>query len=127
MLINAIIFASALTVSNGHNEILSGEQAFPVDSFTQDDKTLVRFSVHSDQYYLYGERFNLVNDAGEAVSYAYTNPGEPHYDEFFGETYIYRDEAILIVFSDEPFTVTYQGCKDSVLCYPPMQKHFNKE
>ena len=54
--------------------------------------------------------------------------GENHYDEYFGEQEVFR-QSVDATFSVPPsdaksveVKVTYQGCADAGLCYPPMTK-----
>ena len=54
--------------------------------------------------------------------------GENHYDEYFGNQEVYRasvDASFSVPPSDAQsvdVTVTYQGCADAGLCYPPETK-----
>ena len=82
----------------------------------------------ADGYYLYKERIKLVPaDAARPVGAIVLPKGESHYDEYFGEQEIYR-RSLDGTFSVPPgaktvdVNVTYQGCADAGLCYPPITK-----
>jgi thiol:disulfide interchange protein DsbD len=80
----------------------------------------------AEGYYLYKQRIK-VEPAGEtkAIGAVVLPKGESHTDEYFGEQEIYR-ESVDATFSVPPsdaktvdVNVTYQGCADAGLCYPP--------
>ena len=82
----------------------------------------------ADGYYLYKQRLKLEPaDAAQAVGAIVLPKGESHYDEYFGEQEIYRT-SLDGTFSVPPgaksvnVNVTYQGCADAGLCYPPITK-----
>lgn len=82
-------------------------------------------------YYLYRNRLAVATTSREATLGQLVLPkGESHTDEYFGEQEVYREElaASLPVARAGgraltlPVTVTYQGCADAGLCYPPITK-----
>jgi thiol:disulfide interchange protein DsbD len=85
----------------------------------------------ADGYYLYKQRikFEPVN-AAQPVGALVLPKGLPHSDEYFGEQEIYR-QSLDASFSVPPgaksadVKVTYQGCADAGLCYPPITKVLN--
>lgn len=106
------------------NQFLPVEQAFQFD-FRQTGKQLeLTFSI-ADGYYLYQHRFQF-DPAIPLAEQPQLPPGEAHYDEFFGESIIYRDEVTLNLtlanIAESNFTLGYQGCADAGLCYPPSTK-----
>ncbi len=86
----------------------------------------------ADGYYLYKKRISLEPaDAAHPVGAIVLPKGLPHSDEYFGEQEIYR-ESLDASFSVPPSAsktvavkVTYQGCADAGLCYPPITKLLN--
>jgi len=57
-------------------------------------------------------------------------PGETKADPYFGRTEVYHHKARVVAHyaesaSEGPLrlTVTYQGCAEAGLCYPPIVKH----
>ena len=83
----------------------------------------------ADGYYLYKQRMKVEPAGDTKVIGALVLPkGESHSDEYFGEQEIYR-QSVDATFSVPPsdaktvdVNVTYQGCADAGLCYPPQTK-----
>ncbi|MBT7312619.1 MAG: disulfide bond formation protein DsbD, partial [Halieaceae bacterium] len=81
-------------------------------------------------YYLYQHAFNVRVASpyqSEPLEIAYP-PALNKTDEFFGEVQVYYDHADLTVplpSAEESLTiaVTYQGCADAGLCYPPTTQY----
>ncbi|CAB0151788.1 Thiol:disulfide interchange protein DsbD [Pseudidiomarina piscicola] len=106
------------------SEFLPVDQAFEFDFRQQGKQLTVQFDV-AQGYYLYQHRFGF--DEQVPLAEQVTLPaGESHYDEFFGESTIYRDRVEFTITlantSAESFTLSYQGCADAGLCYPPTRK-----
>ena len=115
---------SVLAALNQDNQFLPVEQAFVFD-FRQNGNELELSWTIAEGYYLYKEKIKLV---GVAVSFSHpTMPvGEPHEDEYFGKTEIYRKSLTIkiplsdIDAKDALLKVRFQGCADAGLCYPPV-------
>jgi len=111
---------------NNSADFLPVREAFRLSLVdTTSEQVKLRF-VAADGYYLYRHRFQFkTSDAGVAVGEAKLPAGEQKTDEYFGEVEVYYGvlEVELPVQNpdDRPFTlqVTYQGCADKGLCYPP--------
>ena len=74
-------------------------------------------------YYLYRHALSFTVD-GDPLN-ASIPDGEPYLDEHFGEVTIYRDQLFVQIPATEGvLTVTYQGCADAGLCYPPQEQRF---
>ena len=76
----------------------------------------------TDQYYLYKKRFKF-----EGLDPAQTPElpqGQEHSDEFFGATQVYRDSLELLIpaGASGQVKVSWQGCADAGLCYPPQSQ-----
>jgi thiol:disulfide interchange protein DsbD len=80
-------------------------------------------------YYLYRDRIRI--DSGESPARIGTPqlpPGQTKSDEYFGKQVIYHQELVVLVpvlgASAQPLTlrVTYQGCAEAGLCYPPITR-----
>lgn len=113
----------------GQDEFLPVEQAFaPTATRSADGDIVVTWQI-ADRYYLYRHACDFeLTDGGEVTLGApQIPPGEKHNDEFFGEVESYRDSVRVrlpvnnaAALGDEAhIRVTYQGCADAGLCYPP--------
>lgn len=116
------------------DEFLPPEVAFQVSAeATAADRIEVVFKVH-EGYYLYRGKMKFV--AGEGQPAALGTPdlptGEKKTDEFFGEQEVYHRDVVARLpvsrGSREAFTlpvkITWQGCADAGLCYPPTTQEF---
>jgi len=122
-----------LAVADSEEEFLSVDQAF-VFSASLDEGGSLHASWHMpDGYYLYRHRFefNAAPDSGFALGQAEIPNGKVKIDDYFGEVQVYyHDVAVRVpVTRTAPeatnvvATITYQGCADRGLCYPPQTKH----
>lgn len=106
------------------NQFLPVDQAFQFD-FRQNGKALELTFDIADGYYLYQHRFQF-DPAIPLAAQPELPEGEAHYDEFFGESIIYREQVTLNLtlanIAASNFTLGYQGCADAGLCYPPSTK-----
>jgi thiol:disulfide interchange protein DsbD len=79
--------------------------------------------------YLYRDKIVAMTAAGNAVAIA-TPAGQVKDDPTFGTTEVYRDRAeATVAAKDLPATgslvVTYQGCAERGICYPPVRKNID--
>jgi thioredoxin:protein disulfide reductase len=82
-----------------------------------------------DGYYLYRSRMKVTADTGATLGALQLPSGQIKVDPYFGREEIYRHEvaALLPIRRAAPggevsLQVTYQGCADAGLCYPPITK-----
>jgi thiol:disulfide interchange protein DsbD len=80
-------------------------------------------------YYLYRDRIRIESEATPArTGTPLLPPGQTKSDEYFGKQVIYHQELVILVpvlgASAQPLTlrVTYQGCAEAGLCYPPITR-----
>lgn len=106
------------------SDFLPVNRAFQFSYEQQDNELHLRFEIE-EGYYLYQHRFSY-----QPESLIYGLQPLPtaleHYDEFFGETFIYREALEIVVElaplqGGETLTFTFQGCADAGLCYAPTQ------
>jgi len=76
--------------------------------------------------YLYRDKIAAARAGGSAIEVS-TDSGEIKDDPSFGQTEIYRDRAQAIVPAklvpqDGDIVVTFQGCAERGICYPPVKK-----
>lgn len=119
----AVLGASSL---NNSGDFLPVREAFKLElrEHTADHLTL-RF-VPAEGYYLYRHRFQFSTEPADiALGAAQLPAGEKKHDEYFGDVEVYHGIIDVTLprpaTAQGPFTlvVTYQGCADKGLCYPP--------
>ncbi len=73
----------------------------------------------ADSYYLYQKRFKF--DGLDPAHQPVMPQGLEHSDEFFGATQVYRDQVEMLIpaGASGQVKVSWQGCADAGLCYPP--------
>ncbi len=117
-------------------EFLPQDQAFQLSASARDANTLVASWRIADGYYLYRDKikFTLKNAASATLGAAQLPNGEVKEDEFFGRMEIYHDDidAVIPVQRRAPaaalnlqLLVSYQGCAEAGICYPPINKTVN--
>lgn len=117
------------------DDFLPVDEAYQL-SVRQNDTSIIAEWIVADNYFLYGEQFRFAIN-GNTVNTSRT-PGEISFDTIFEKDvekyYVYTqsviDKSEIVIPSTESETstfilsVTYQGCADAGLCYPPEQKQF---
>ncbi|WP_297831984.1 protein-disulfide reductase DsbD [Pseudomonas sp.] len=111
---------------NNSSDFLPVHEAFRLNLISVTPQSIKLRFVPTEGYYLYRHRFQFrAEPADIALGQAQLPPGEKKHDEYFGDVEVYH--GILDVDiprapgDNRPFTlaVTYQGCADKGLCYPP--------
>jgi thiol:disulfide interchange protein DsbD len=120
---------TAAPVYEGEDEYLDVDVAFALTGEALSVNNIQLNWRIADGYYLYKERIKVEPAGNTKTIGALVLPkGESHSDEFFGEQEIYRqsvDATFAVPPSDAKtvdVNVTYQGCADAGLCYPPQIK-----
>lgn len=120
--------------ADGQDEILEPDRAFIL---SLDDSNPARPRLHweiADNYYLYRDKFRVTSSSDTvAVGELHIPAGEIEDDPEFGQVTVHRDEVEIIAplsrAAAEPgqfdLQVTYQGCKQDAVCYPPITKSFS--
>lgn len=112
------------------SKLLPPEQAFAPQVLAAEDGINVQFAV-AEGYYLYQSKITAATEPPGLLGEAGFSPGEPKEDEFFGRQTVYHRAAqINWPYQQKPssgyrLTLTYQGCADVGVCYPPVQTHFD--
>ncbi|MVP24809.1 protein-disulfide reductase DsbD, partial [Salmonella enterica subsp. enterica serovar Bovismorbificans] len=104
------------------SQFVPADQAFAFD-FQQQKNTLTLNWQIKPGYYLYRQQIR-VTPASASVTPLALPTGEPHEDEFFGKSEIYRDALSVPITVEQAspgatLSVTYQGCAEAGFCYPP--------
>lgn len=97
-------------------------------SLTRDSQTLTVHWQIADGYYLYRHALSFEAADDGDIGEPQMPDGDRHTDEFFGEVETYREQLDVDIplpraeSAPTRITVTYQGCADLGLCYPPQTK-----
>lgn len=106
-------------------EFLPVEQAFelqPVE--TRKDMVIVTWRI-APGYFLYRARLGFVSASpGLKLGKPKLPKGRPHHDELLGDTEIYGSDlrVKLPASGSGTLKLTYQGCAEKGLCYPPQTR-----
>src|SRR5215470_4994562 len=113
------------------DDFLPPDQAFRFDALAEGtDRVRLNWEI-ADGYYLYRARIKVKTTSTSAQLGAPQFPaGQVKTDEYFGKQEVYHHELVVTVPIarasagpiDLPLEVTYQGCADAGLCYPPQTK-----
>lgn len=104
------------------NNFVPASKAFQFDFQQQQQHLMLHWQIKPG-FYLYKKQIKLTPT--EATLGEVTFPqGESHHDEFFGDSEVYRQQLTLPVTLQQAsqtahITVTWQGCSDRGVCYPP--------
>jgi thiol:disulfide interchange protein DsbD len=107
-------------------EFLAPEQAFAFSTRVLDTKTVRLHWNIAPGYHLYRDRINVQTDASDVKwSALELPPAKEQFDSNFNKTMAVYEQALDLDVhltqgsATSPMTVTWQGCADAGLCYPP--------
>ena len=116
----------------GADKFLPADEAFKLSLRLENSQTFVAYWQIADGYYLYRQKFHFALKNGGKLGEMQLPAGEIKEDPTYGKTEVYhRFIEIKVPISETQdlknleISVTYQGCADSGLCYPPMEKILN--
>ncbi|WP_282041366.1 protein-disulfide reductase DsbD [Halomonas alimentaria] len=115
--------AQAQWFGNDDKEFLPVLEAFQPSAWHDGDTLYIGMEA-AEGYYLYRHQF-AVESADQQLGEPELPEGTFTSDEFLGDVYTFRDTLVFEVPFEEtasgvvPITVTFQGCADAGLCYPP--------
>ena len=114
--------AACAAVAAPANELLEPSRAFHLSVTGTGPSVRLEWTI-APGYYLYRSRLAIEADPPGSAS-ATLPAGQPHEDEWFGRTEIYRDrlEVPLVTKGARSVHVRWQGCADAGLCYPPQDR-----
>lgn len=121
--------------SASQSEFLRVDEAFQFQSSTEPSLIRLKWKI-ADDYYLYKERFKFkVSDPSldalvKLGTPKFSTPGKEKEDEYFGLVHVIHDELEVILpveldasLSDVELKISYQGCAEAGLCYPPKHQY----
>lgn len=111
-------------IGNDAVEFLPVEEAFPVTYSQSPGQLAVSFTT-PDGYYLYKSRLYIKQGSNTVFPVHYSQEGKEKEDEAFGQiTAFYHNLDVrfdLGSLKDGNYILTYQGCAEAGLCYPPQR------
>jgi len=127
--------------SRSGDDFLPPEKAFLFSASAAGPDRVHLSWVIAPGYYLYRDRIKIIGApasdaaASEAsLGTAEFPPGQVKSDEYFGKQVVYHDELVVVLPVTRtaaraagvdlalPLSVTYQGCAEAGLCYPPVTR-----
>nr|WP_180204089.1 protein-disulfide reductase DsbD [Pseudomonas sp. SbOxS1]NYU03928.1 protein-disulfide reductase DsbD [Pseudomonas sp. SbOxS1] len=116
--------SSTLGSINNSADFLPVREAFQLSLVESTPQSIKLRFVATEGYYLYRHRFQFRADPADVtLGQAQLPKGEQKHDEYFGDVEVYHGvlDVELPRTDQHAFTlaVTYQGCADKGLCYPP--------
>lgn len=106
-------------------KLMPVDEAFVFD-FKQQDQRLELSWVIADGYYMYRDKLKFEAD-GATLGEIQLPQGKTHTDEYFGEQQVYYayveiPVAIKQAANNGTLSVTFMGCAEGKLCYPPTKR-----
>jgi thioredoxin:protein disulfide reductase len=119
-------------LSATNDDILSPEQAFIISTHNKEGSLQISFDIKPG-YYLYKDKFKLEKISGKKIKFGKIkfNKAKLKKDKFTekGEAFVFYNLATLNVplqgdDDKTTFKISYQGCAEDKICYPPQSKVF---
>jgi len=110
-----------------NQNFLDPDEAFKLAAeWTETDFVTVNWQI-ANGYYLYKNKLKFTAKNGGELGEITLPVGKPHEDEFSGKTEVYYQQLtakLPIQKADKTLSleITYQGCAEGALCYPPQIK-----
>ncbi|MDO4641987.1 MAG: protein-disulfide reductase DsbD [Neisseria sp.] len=112
------------------SKLLPPEQAFVPQVDVSDKGVNVEFNI-ADGYYLYQSRIQADTGNAGLLGEPQFSKGQEKEDEFFGKQTVFHQHAQVVwpykqagAHSGYTLKLTYQGCADVGVCYPPVENVF---
>lgn len=123
-ILSLIILLFSIFPASASNDLLPAEQAFQLSVDRKEDGQIALNWTIADDYYLYREQFSA-NDPLSGASIKLDIPkGIEVDDENFGLSHVFYNsvQALIIPENATSVSVSYQGCKENSICYPPVRQ-----
>ncbi|NKF49161.1 protein-disulfide reductase DsbD [Shewanella sp. WXL01] len=106
-------------------ELMPVNEAFLFEYKQQGNQLKISWVI-ADGYYMYRDKLKFAADGAE-IGEIDLPRGEMHNDEYFGEQEVYYSFvnipiALKEASKEATFTVTFMGCAEGKLCYPPTKR-----
>lgn len=118
-------------VDHGSSEFLKVDEAFQFSSEVTDQGLKLTWKI-APEYYLYLERFKFKAAKAETTlgDASFSTNGDAKEDPYFGLVHVIHDELSVFLpvtladgVSDDEIKISYQGCAEAGLCYPPKNQY----
>lgn len=125
-----LLYFATSPIAFAADQLLPPEQAFRLSAEQKSDRSVLFHWDIADGYYLYRDKFRFVSRSPAIeVGVAELPAGQTKSDDYFGNVEIYRGPVDVFVplsiaaQAPDPteLEVTYQGCADIGVCYPPIK------
>lgn len=129
MLLALLLGLNSAVLAADNDNLLPPEQAFIPELIVHNQDIRVHFVI-ADGYYLYRNKIQITTEPADIFGEGqFIQQGQQKHDEFFGTQQIYYDHADVVWrYSTKgtqtvPYqlTLSYQGCADAGICYPPVE------
>ncbi|HAO98363.1 MAG TPA: protein-disulfide reductase, partial [Gammaproteobacteria bacterium] len=106
---------------------LPADEAFAFKARVVNDEILLNWDI-AQGYYLYKEKIKISSDFSTQLGTAKFPKAKIKNDEFFGKIGVYRNNVVVAIpvlegdAKSVQLNVTFQGCADLGVCYPPITK-----
>ncbi len=122
---NAVFDVSSASLFSNDDEFLKVDDAFVFNFYQNGNKLEVSFDI-AEGYYLYRHQFKFKSN-NAVFSEVILPAGIDHEDEFFGVQKVFTEPLAFNVdieqaIAGDSIKITYQGCAEKGLCYPPTTK-----
>lgn len=129
MIKKLISIALILFTQNLFANLLQPDEAFKLQAKVDNNKVILNWEIAAG-YYLYKDKIKITTDLSTLLADAkFSANGKVITDDFFGKVEIYRNNANIVTdilqskSKDFIINVSYQGCADIGVCYPPINKN----
>ncbi|MGL4711304.1 MAG: protein-disulfide reductase DsbD [Shewanella sp.] len=114
--------ANSFSFLKSEPELMPVDQAFAFDAKQEGNQVKLNWVI-ADGYYMYRDKLKF-NVNGAELGTISLPPGKVHNDEYFGEQQVYETYIDIPVGlkqanEDATLSVTFMGCAEGKLCYPP--------
>ncbi len=115
------------TLTSASSALLSADEAFNLRASAVNNQIILDWDIAKD-YYLYREKIKISAAIPAQLGKIEFPQAKIKNDEFFGKVGIYRDQIRVTIpvlqsgLKSVLLNVTYQGCADMGVCYPPVTK-----
>ncbi len=119
ILLSVMVFSAFSSAQQA--DFLPVEQAFPYQVQYQQDTVTLSWQI-ADHYYLYLDRLKLKQN-GNSIPLTYQQTPIQKEDEYFGQVQIFKHQltASAAINANQPLKLSFQGCAEAGLCYPPVK------